>query len=102
MSQSPWISPWTAVIFSVAAFIFYVIAASGYSKDYKVLKGCQWFYYHQNVKYYDWNRDYFDRDVNVIYKVYYGLKGYYVDTNLDGYIRYGSDGFYDYDTNSDC
>jgi hypothetical protein len=27
------------VIFSVAAFIFYVIAASGYSIDYKVLKG---------------------------------------------------------------
>ena len=94
MSQSPWISPWIAVIFSVAAFIFYVIAASGYSKDYKVLKGCQWFYYHQNVKYYGLNRDYFDRDVM---KVYYGLKGYYVDTILDGYTKHGSGGFYDYD-----
>ena len=41
-----------AAFFSVAAFIFYVIAASGYSKEYKVLKGCQWFSYHRNVEVY--------------------------------------------------
>ena len=35
-------------VFSVAAFVFYVIAASGYSKNYKVLKDCQWFYYDGN------------------------------------------------------
>ena len=80
--MSPWISPWIAVIFSVTAFILYVLAANGNSKDYKVLKGYQWFYY---------------GDLNGLYKVYFGLKGYYIDTNIDAYILYGSNGFFDYD-----
>ena len=80
-----------AAFFSVAAFIFYVIAASGYSKDQNVLKGCQWFYYHQNVEYYSDSID---------IKVYYGLKGYYQDiSGLNGFFYYASsnDDYYDDD-----
>lgn len=60
-----------AALFSVAAFVFYVIAASGYSKDYKVLKGCQWFYYDGSVQ----QTDDFYGDIVYDYKYYFGLKG---------------------------
>jgi len=52
-----------AAFFSVAAFIFYVTSANGFSTSYTVLKGCQWIYYHPDAT----------RDV----KIYYGLKGFY-------------------------
>lgn len=74
-----------AAFFSVGAFIFYVIAVSGYSKDYKVLKGCQWFYYHFRVE---------SIDINA--KYYFGLKGFYLNTApelFDGFNR-----FFDYDS----
>ena len=87
--MSPWISPWIAVIFSVTAFILYILAANGNSEDYKVLKGYQWFYYLQNVEYY---YNWYHGDLNGLYKVYFGLKGYYIDTNIDG-----SNGYFDYD-----
>ena len=75
-----------AAFLSVAAFVFYVIAASGYSKDYKVLKGCPWFFYG-------------DTD----YKVYFGLKGYVHDVSINRhFVYYGSlDDDYYYDNIND-
>ena len=75
-------------VFSVAAFVFYVIAASGYSKDYKVLKGCSWFYYHGPLQPTD---DYSYDDIIYDYKIYFGLKGFLIrasDNRLFSY--YGS------------
>jgi len=67
-----------AAFFSVAAFVFYVIAASGYSKNHKVLKGCNWIYFKQNdVTVTD---DYYPyaATVSLDVQVYYGLKGFYL------------------------
>jgi hypothetical protein len=66
-----------ATFFSVGAFIFYAVAASGYSQDSKVLKGSQWFYF----------------DGTNSEKLYFGLKGYLVSAPDIDYRR-----FYDYDT----
>jgi hypothetical protein len=41
-----------AAFFSVAAFVFYIIASCGYSKDRKVLKGCHWIYFEQNYDFF--------------------------------------------------
>jgi hypothetical protein len=85
-------------VFSVAAFVFYVIAASGYSKDYKVLKGCSWFYYHGPLQPTD---DYSYDDIIYDYKFYFGLKGFLIrvsDNRLFSY--YGS--FTDDNVNDKC
>jgi hypothetical protein len=74
-------------VFSLAAFVFYVIAASGYSKDYKVLKGCSWFYYHGTY------------DVVYDYKYYFGLKGF-LDSESD-YRHFYYYGSYKYDNIND-
>ena len=70
-----------ATFFSVGAFIFYAVAASGYSTDSKVLKGSQWFYYltnngkwdfglkgflvsvHDNRHFYDYNDTFESNDI---------------------------------------
>ena len=73
-------------VFSLAAFVFYVIAASGYSKDYKVLKGCSWFNYHGTTG------DYYG---DIDYKYYFGLKGALLRLPAYGdreFIYYGSSG----------
>jgi len=87
-----------AAFFSVAPFVFYVIAACGYSKDYKVLKGCQWFYYQDDVTY-TLSDDYYAATEVVHMKVYFGLKGYYTHYDLDlimdeFYYYYSSDDSY--------
>jgi len=82
-----------AAFFSVAAFVFYVIAASGYSNDHKVLKGCQWIYYHYN--YDDDYNGYYNYDISF----YFGLKGYYVHYNID-FLDFSVDEFNDYNNNS--
>jgi hypothetical protein len=78
-----------AAFFSVAAFIFYVIAASGYSKDQNVLKGCQWFYY-------DGTQEQTDYYYGYDYKFYFGLKGVLYSVPKYDY-RY----FYYYGSSSD-
>jgi hypothetical protein len=80
-----------AAVFSVAAFVFYVIAASGYSKDYKVLKGCSWFYYHETDDY--------------KYYYYFGLKGVlYSESDYRHFDYYGSldDDYYKDNINDEC
>ena len=74
-----------ATFFSICAFIFYAVAASGYSKDYKVLKGSQWFYY-----------DGTDPDYGYDYKSYFGLKGFIFSVPEYDYRH-----FYDFDTYND-
>ena len=51
-----------ATFFSVGAFIFYAVAASGYSQD-STLKGSNWFYLDGTNSY------------NYKYIIYFGLKG---------------------------
>jgi len=99
-----------AAFFSVAAFVFYVIAASGYSKDYRVLKGCQWIYYQNDIKgaYYNYDDDYYGKGYyhyDIVENFYFGLKGYYVHYNFNEVgvsvdKEISLDKFYDYNNNS--
>ena len=90
-----------AAVFSVAAFVFYVIAASGYSKNYKVLKDCQWFYYDGKLLltftdddyYYAKTDDDYGKEHNVDSKLYFGLKGVSISVSLGNYRQ-----FYHYDS----
>ena len=98
-------------VFSVAAFFFYVIAASGYSKDYKVLKDCQWFYYDgkvpqgdDNYYYYAKPDDDYGKLTTTVYeadsKFYFGLKGYSISiSNRPRHFYYY--GTYKYDNIND-
>ena len=75
-----------ATFFSVGAFIFYAVAASGYSQDSKVLKGSKWFYYGGT------DPNYGD------FKFYFGLKGFLFSVSDDDF---SGRRFFDYDTFSD-
>jgi hypothetical protein len=75
-----------ATFFSVGAFIFYAVAASGYSQDSKVLKGSKWFYYGGT------DPNYGD------FKFYFGLKGFFFSVTDDDF---SGSRFFDYDTFSD-
>ena len=72
-----------ATFFSVGAFIFYAVAASGYSQD-STLKGSKWFYLDGT------------NSNNYKYKIYFGLKWFLVSIpDDDDYRR-----FYKYDNYS--
>ena len=106
-----------AAFLSVAAFVFYVIAASGYSKNYKVLKNCQWFYYEKKVQlsddyfYYgktddDYGKlttddDYGKLTTTTAVKYFFGLKGFWYSISAHDYREFFYYGSLNYDNIDD-